>query len=102
FPDNPTENNQTAVERLVEETPPSSPTPIVTKKNKAKKLDFPGPTIQDSEEEVPNTPSNQMELDSEVELIPQKGKKEQNPQWNRIHTRKCHIPKKRPRDAHDF
>ncbi|MBW0500013.1 hypothetical protein O181_039728, partial [Austropuccinia psidii MF-1] len=35
--------------------------------------------------EAPNTPSNQMELDSEVELIPQKGKEreispvEQNP-----------------------
>ncbi|MBW0519437.1 hypothetical protein O181_059152, partial [Austropuccinia psidii MF-1] len=68
------EDNQTTVERLVEETCPSSPTPIITKKKKAKKLDFPGPTIQDSEEEAPNTPFNQMELDSEVELVPRKGK----------------------------
>ncbi|MBW0582066.1 hypothetical protein O181_121781, partial [Austropuccinia psidii MF-1] len=85
FEDNPTEDNQTTVERLVEETFPNSPTPIVMKKKKAKKLDLPGPTIQDSEEEVPNTLTNQMELDSEVELIPQKGKEsekspvEQNP-----------------------
>ncbi|MBW0593748.1 hypothetical protein O181_133463, partial [Austropuccinia psidii MF-1] len=85
FEDNQTESNQATVEILVEETFPSSPTPIVIKKKKAKKLDFPGPTIQDSEEEAPNTPSNQMELDSEVELIPQKGKEraispvEQNP-----------------------
>ncbi|MBW0513351.1 hypothetical protein O181_053066, partial [Austropuccinia psidii MF-1] len=50
FEDNPTEDNQTTVERLVEETCPSSSTPIVTKKKKANKLDFPGPTIQDSEE----------------------------------------------------
>ncbi|MBW0573852.1 hypothetical protein O181_113567, partial [Austropuccinia psidii MF-1] len=82
---NPAEDNQTTVERLVEETCERSPTPVVTKKNKANKLVFPGPTIQDSEEEVPNTPSNQMELDSEVELIPPKGKErakspvEQNP-----------------------
>ncbi|MBW0501111.1 hypothetical protein O181_040826, partial [Austropuccinia psidii MF-1] len=85
FEDNSIGENQATVERLVEETCPSSPTPIVTKKKKAKKLDFPGPTIQDSEEEASNTPSNQMELDSEVELIPQKGKEraispvEQNP-----------------------
>ncbi|MBW0542791.1 hypothetical protein O181_082506, partial [Austropuccinia psidii MF-1] len=70
---------------LVEETCERSPTPVFTKKKKAKKLFFPGPTIQDSEEEVPNTPSNQIELESEVELIPQKGKErakspvEQNP-----------------------
>ncbi|MBW0524159.1 hypothetical protein O181_063874, partial [Austropuccinia psidii MF-1] len=74
FEYNPTEDNQATVERLVEETFPSSPTPIVTKKKKAKKLDFPGPTIQDSEEKDPNTPTNKMELDSEVELIPQTGK----------------------------
>ncbi|MBW0556537.1 hypothetical protein O181_096252 [Austropuccinia psidii MF-1] len=74
FAENPTEDNQTTVDRLVKETCPSSPTPIVTKKKKSKKLDFPGPTIQDSEEEDPNTPSIQIELDSEVELIPQKGK----------------------------
>ncbi|MBW0581951.1 hypothetical protein O181_121666, partial [Austropuccinia psidii MF-1] len=49
FVDNPTEDNQTTVERLVEEAFPSSPTTIATKKKKAKKLDFPGPTIQDSE-----------------------------------------------------
>ncbi|MBW0589594.1 hypothetical protein O181_129309, partial [Austropuccinia psidii MF-1] len=85
FEDNSTESNQATAERLVEETCPSSPTPIVIKKKKAKKLDFPGPTIQDSEEESPNTPSNQMELYSEVELIPQKGEErstspvEQNP-----------------------
>ncbi|MBW0593577.1 hypothetical protein O181_133292, partial [Austropuccinia psidii MF-1] len=85
FEDNPTESNQATVERLVEETCPSYPTPMVIKKKKAKKLDFPGPTIQDSEEEAPNTPSNQMELDSKVELIPQKAKErakfpvEQNP-----------------------
>ncbi|MBW0578573.1 hypothetical protein O181_118288, partial [Austropuccinia psidii MF-1] len=74
---NPTEDNQTTVETLVEEACPSSPTPIVIKKKKDKKLDFPGPTIQDYEEEVPNTSYNQMELDSEVELIPQKGKERQ-------------------------
>ncbi|MBW0571208.1 hypothetical protein O181_110923 [Austropuccinia psidii MF-1] len=74
FADNPTEDNQTIVERLVEESCPSSPTPIINKKKKAKKLVFPGPTIQEPEEEDPNTPSNQMEVDSEVELIPQKGK----------------------------
>ncbi|MBW0594193.1 hypothetical protein O181_133908, partial [Austropuccinia psidii MF-1] len=88
FEDNPTEDNQTTVEQLVEETCPSSLIPIVIKKKKAKKLDFPGPTIQNSEEEVPNTPSNQMELDSEAELIPQEGKErekspvEQNPHNN--------------------
>ncbi|MBW0474033.1 hypothetical protein O181_013748, partial [Austropuccinia psidii MF-1] len=74
FADNSTEDNQTTVERLVEETCPSSPTPIVNKKKKAKKLGFPGPTIQDSEEKDPNTPSNQMEVDSEIRLIPQKRK----------------------------
>ncbi|MBW0589501.1 hypothetical protein O181_129216, partial [Austropuccinia psidii MF-1] len=64
---NPAEDNQTTFEILVEEN-----------------LDFPGNTIQNSEE-VTNTPSNQMELDSELELIPQKGKErakypvEQNP-----------------------
>ncbi|MBW0572605.1 hypothetical protein O181_112320, partial [Austropuccinia psidii MF-1] len=85
FSDNPAEDNKTTVGRLGGETFPSSPTPIVIKKKKAKKLNFPGPTIQDSEEEIPNTPSNQMELDSEVEFIPQKGKEsakspvEQNP-----------------------
>ncbi|MBW0582592.1 hypothetical protein O181_122307, partial [Austropuccinia psidii MF-1] len=85
FEDNPTESDQATVERLVEETYPSSPTPIVIKKKKAKKLDSPGPTIQDSEEEAPNTPCNQMELYSEVELIYKKGKEraispvEQNP-----------------------
>ncbi|MBW0535724.1 hypothetical protein O181_075439, partial [Austropuccinia psidii MF-1] len=62
-----------------------SPTPVLNEKKKPKKLVFQGPTIQDSEEEDPNTLSNQMELDSEVELIPQKGKErgkspvEQNP-----------------------
>ncbi|MBW0482043.1 hypothetical protein O181_021758 [Austropuccinia psidii MF-1] len=58
--------------------------PIVIKKKKAKKLDSPAPTIQDSEGEAPNTPSNQKELDSEVELIPQKGKERaKSPvEWN--------------------
>ncbi|MBW0593367.1 hypothetical protein O181_133082, partial [Austropuccinia psidii MF-1] len=51
FADNLTEDNQTTAERLVEETYPSSPTPIVNKKKKDKKLVFPGPTIQDSEDE---------------------------------------------------
>ncbi|MBW0543835.1 hypothetical protein O181_083550, partial [Austropuccinia psidii MF-1] len=74
FEDNQTEQNQTTVERLVEENCQSSPTPLVIKKKKDRKLDFLGPTIQDSEEEAPNTKSNQIELDSEVELIPQKGK----------------------------
>ncbi|MBW0558163.1 hypothetical protein O181_097878, partial [Austropuccinia psidii MF-1] len=74
FADNPAEDNEITVERFVEETCPSSPTPIFNKKKKAKKLVFAGPTIQDSEEEDPNTPSNQMEVESEVELIPQKGK----------------------------
>ncbi|MBW0514783.1 hypothetical protein O181_054498, partial [Austropuccinia psidii MF-1] len=82
---NPAEDNQTTVERLVKETFPSSPTPIFNKKKKSKKLFFPVLTIQDSEEEDPNTPSNQMEVDSEVEFIPKKGKErekllvEQNP-----------------------
>ncbi|MBW0482463.1 hypothetical protein O181_022178 [Austropuccinia psidii MF-1] len=49
FEDNPTEENQTTVERFVEETFPSSPTQIFIKKKKANKLQFPGPTIQDSE-----------------------------------------------------
>ncbi|MBW0571966.1 hypothetical protein O181_111681, partial [Austropuccinia psidii MF-1] len=85
FADNPEEDNQTTVERLVEETCPSFPTPVLNNEKKAKKLVFPGPTIQDSEEENLNTPSNHMEVDSEVELIPQKGKErikfpvEQNP-----------------------
>ncbi|MBW0593409.1 hypothetical protein O181_133124 [Austropuccinia psidii MF-1] len=74
FEDHPAEDNQSTVERLVEETCPSSPTPIVNKKKKAKKLVFQGPSIQDSGEEDPNTPSSEMEVDSEVELIPQKGK----------------------------
>ncbi|MBW0534056.1 hypothetical protein O181_073771, partial [Austropuccinia psidii MF-1] len=43
-------SNQATVERLVEETCPSSPTPIVINKKKAKKLNFSGPTIQDSED----------------------------------------------------
>ncbi|MBW0532372.1 hypothetical protein O181_072087 [Austropuccinia psidii MF-1] len=74
----------TTVERLVEETCPSSQTPIVNKKKKSKKLVLLGPTIQYSEED-PNTQSNQMELESEVELIPQRGTErekspvEQNP-----------------------
>ena len=51
FEDNPTESNQATVEILVEETCPSSITPIVIKNKKAKKSDFPGPTIQDSEGE---------------------------------------------------
>ncbi|MBW0571976.1 hypothetical protein O181_111691, partial [Austropuccinia psidii MF-1] len=46
---NSTERNQATVGRLVEETCPSSPNPIVIKKKKAKKLDFPGPNLQDSE-----------------------------------------------------
>ncbi|MBW0562631.1 hypothetical protein O181_102346, partial [Austropuccinia psidii MF-1] len=75
FSDNPEEDNQTTVERFVEESCQCSRTPVVSKKKKAKKLVFPGPTIQDSEKEVPNTPSNQMEMDSEEELIPQKGKR---------------------------
>ncbi|MBW0476895.1 hypothetical protein O181_016610 [Austropuccinia psidii MF-1] len=74
FADNPEEDNQTTVERLVEETCPSSKKPIFNKKKNAKELVFPGPTIQDSEEEDPNTPSSQIEVDSEVEFIPQKGK----------------------------
>ncbi|MBW0499875.1 hypothetical protein O181_039590 [Austropuccinia psidii MF-1] len=49
FEDNPTEENQTIVERLVEETCRSSPTPIFIKKKKGQDLDFAGPTIQDSE-----------------------------------------------------
>ncbi|MBW0568226.1 hypothetical protein O181_107941, partial [Austropuccinia psidii MF-1] len=73
--DSPAEDNQTTVERSVEETCPSSLTPIINKKKKAKRLVFPAPTIQDSEvEEDTNTLSNRMEVDSEVELIPQKGK----------------------------
>ncbi|MBW0502816.1 hypothetical protein O181_042531 [Austropuccinia psidii MF-1] len=74
FEDNPTNNNQTTVERLVEEPCESFPTPVVNKRRKAKKLVFPAPTIQYSEEEYPNTSSNHMDLDPEVELIPQKGR----------------------------
>ncbi|MBW0543214.1 hypothetical protein O181_082929, partial [Austropuccinia psidii MF-1] len=67
-------NNRTTVEILVEETCQSSPTPVVNKKRKAKNVFSPGPTVQDSEGEDPNTASNLMELDSEEELTPQKGK----------------------------
>ncbi|MBW0490873.1 hypothetical protein O181_030588 [Austropuccinia psidii MF-1] len=74
FADSPEEDNQTPVKRLVEEACPSSPTPIFNKKKKAKELVFPGPIIQDSEEEDLNTSSKQIEVDSEVEFIPQKGK----------------------------
>ncbi|MBW0534373.1 hypothetical protein O181_074088 [Austropuccinia psidii MF-1] len=74
FADNQTEDNQTTVERLVEENCPSYPTPVVNKKKKAKKLVLSGPTIQDSEEDNTNSTSNQMEVDSEVELLSQKGK----------------------------
>ena len=34
FEDNPTEDNQATVERLVEETCQSSPTPVITKRKK--------------------------------------------------------------------
>ncbi|MBW0561106.1 hypothetical protein O181_100821 [Austropuccinia psidii MF-1] len=51
FENNPTEGNKTTVERLVEENFQSSPAPVVTKKRKAKKLVFPGPIIQHSEDE---------------------------------------------------
>ncbi|MBW0533304.1 hypothetical protein O181_073019, partial [Austropuccinia psidii MF-1] len=78
FADNPAEDNQTTVARLVDETFSSSPTPIINKKKKAKKSVSPEPTIQDSEEEDHNTPYNQMDVDSEVELIPQKGKERAN------------------------
>ncbi|MBW0589807.1 hypothetical protein O181_129522 [Austropuccinia psidii MF-1] len=84
FAENPAEDNKTTVKGLGKENCPSSPTPVVNKKKKGKKLAFPGPIIKDSEEE-PNSPFNQMELDSEVDLIPQKGKErekypvEQNP-----------------------
>ncbi|MBW0559362.1 hypothetical protein O181_099077, partial [Austropuccinia psidii MF-1] len=85
FADLPAEDNKTTVERLVEETFPSSPTPVVNKKKKGKKLIFSGPTIHDAEGEDPNTPPNQMQLDSDIYLIPQKRKErakspvEQNP-----------------------
>ncbi|MBW0501468.1 hypothetical protein O181_041183 [Austropuccinia psidii MF-1] len=74
FADNPAKDNQTTVEKLVGKKFPGFLTPIAIKKKKAKKLVFPGPTFQGSEEDDPNTPSNQMEVDSEVEFIPQKGK----------------------------
>ncbi|MBW0549707.1 hypothetical protein O181_089422 [Austropuccinia psidii MF-1] len=77
FEENPTEDNQVTVERLVEETCESSPKKTLNKKRKARKLVFPGHTVQDSKEEVPNTPSNQMEVDSEVGMIPQWGKETQ-------------------------
>ncbi|MBW0469545.1 hypothetical protein O181_009260 [Austropuccinia psidii MF-1] len=102
FEDNPREDNQTTVERLVEETCPSSPTPVFNSKRKARKLVFPRPTLPDSEEEDPNTATNQMKLDSEAEMIPQKGKEREKPQWNRIHIRKCHIPKSSPRNSHNI
>ncbi|MBW0594053.1 hypothetical protein O181_133768, partial [Austropuccinia psidii MF-1] len=50
FEDNPTENNKETVERFVEETFLSSPTPFFNKTTKAKKLLFSGPTVQDSED----------------------------------------------------
>ncbi|MBW0493680.1 hypothetical protein O181_033395 [Austropuccinia psidii MF-1] len=84
FKDNPTEDNQTTVERLVEETCPSSPTPIFILKKKANKLDFPGLTIQDSEF-MTTRRGSQSSIHSEAELISQKGKEwekfpvEQNP-----------------------
>ncbi|MBW0568231.1 hypothetical protein O181_107946 [Austropuccinia psidii MF-1] len=73
FADNPTVHNHTTVERLVEETCPSCPTPVFNKKRKAKKLVFPGATVQDSEEDPKNS-SNQMGVEPEVEMIPKKGK----------------------------
>ncbi|MBW0543574.1 hypothetical protein O181_083289, partial [Austropuccinia psidii MF-1] len=63
FEDNPTEDNQTTFERFVEEICQRFPNPGVNKEGKAKKLVFQQPTFQDSEEEDPNTPSNQMDLD---------------------------------------
>ncbi|MBW0522443.1 hypothetical protein O181_062158 [Austropuccinia psidii MF-1] len=102
FSDNPAEDNQTTFDRLVKETCSSSPTSIVNKKKKAKKLAFTGTTIKDSEEEDPNTSSNQMEVHSEVECIPKRGKEsakspvEQNPQ------KQVPYPKGKSRYAHDF
>ncbi|MBW0593665.1 hypothetical protein O181_133380 [Austropuccinia psidii MF-1] len=76
FEDNPTEENQATVERLAEETCPSSPTQIVIKKKKDKKLDFPGPTIQDYEGER----GSQCSIQSDVAglrgtIEPSKGKR---------------------------
>ncbi|MBW0463917.1 hypothetical protein O181_003632 [Austropuccinia psidii MF-1] len=88
--DNPEEDNKTNFERLVEETRPSSPTPIVNKKKETNKLFFPGLTIQDSEEEDPSTPFNQMLVDSESEFIPQKGKEMETSQV------KKNLPKEVP------
>ncbi|MBW0550138.1 hypothetical protein O181_089853 [Austropuccinia psidii MF-1] len=105
FEYNPTESDQTTVERLVEETCQSSENPVVSNKRKVKKMVLQVPTIQYSEKllgEDPNTPSNQMGLDSGVDLISYKGKDGKNPQWNRIHTRKCHIPKASTIDAHNI
>ncbi|MBW0560348.1 hypothetical protein O181_100063 [Austropuccinia psidii MF-1] len=74
FKDKQAEDNLTTVERFVEDPCQSSPTPVVNKKRMTKKLVFPGPTIQNPEEDDPNITSNQMERDSEVELAPQQGK----------------------------
>ncbi|MBW0518215.1 hypothetical protein O181_057930 [Austropuccinia psidii MF-1] len=71
---------------MVKESCESSPTPVVNEKIKAKKSVFPGLTVQDSEEEAPNTTSNQIKLDSEVELMPKKGKeRERSPVEQKPH-----------------
>ncbi|MBW0472363.1 hypothetical protein O181_012078 [Austropuccinia psidii MF-1] len=120
FADNPIEENKTTVERLVEKIIPSSSRSVVNTKRKAKKLVFPGPTIQDSEgeylsldfhiknfechetfllshlwllEEDTSTPSNQIEPDSEVELIPQKGKEREESPVEQNLNKKVPYPK---------
>ncbi|MBW0581528.1 hypothetical protein O181_121243 [Austropuccinia psidii MF-1] len=72
FADNPIEENQPDFERLVEETCQISPTPVFNKKRKAKRLVLQGPPVQYSEEEDPNTPSNQMNMEAEIEIMAQK------------------------------
>ncbi|MBW0543839.1 hypothetical protein O181_083554, partial [Austropuccinia psidii MF-1] len=76
FSDNPTKDNQTTVERLVQEACPSSPTPVVNKRKRTKKLVFPGPTIQDFEDERGSQDSNQPDGDGlRSSVYPSEGKR---------------------------
>ncbi|MBW0591721.1 hypothetical protein O181_131436, partial [Austropuccinia psidii MF-1] len=76
-------DNQATVERLVEETCPSPPTPIITKKKTANKLNLPGPTIKDSEglgNVASNTPRSD-ELLAHPQKVPQRGENSEILQW---------------------
>ncbi|MBW0488366.1 hypothetical protein O181_028081 [Austropuccinia psidii MF-1] len=84
FEDNQKEDNQTTAKRLVEETAQVPQHQLSLRKRKLRNYNFQDPPFRTLK--VPNTPSNQMELDSEVELIPQKGKeREKSPAEHNIH-----------------